>query len=81
MFLTIIQTQIQPEKQGRIMSIVMAISSIIMPISVILSGPLAEILGTIPLFIIIAVLGIIVTLSFWSFTEIKQLAKEEKAKN
>ena len=71
-FLTIIQTEISPENQGRVMSIAIAISTAVSPIGMIISGPLAEILGIVFLFILSAGLGLITIVITWAFSNIGQ---------
>jgi DHA3 family macrolide efflux protein-like MFS transporter len=81
LIMTIFQTRIAPDKQGRVMSISIALSSTITPISVLISGPLAEFLGIIPLFLYSAIAGIIVTLAFWIFTDMSNLDEKENKAN
>lgn len=59
MFLTVLQTVVPPEAQGRIISIVVALATAVSPIGMIISGPLAGILGIVPLFILFSSLSII----------------------
>ncbi len=59
MLLTLIQTQIPPDKQGRVISILVSIASAIVPVGTIISGPLAEIIGIINLYFFSAILGFI----------------------
>ncbi|MFX0074938.1 MAG: MFS transporter, partial [Candidatus Hermodarchaeota archaeon] len=51
MFLTILQTVIPPNKQGRVMSNVITIATLVSPIGMVISGPIAEIITIQILFI------------------------------
>ncbi|WP_371804556.1 MFS transporter [Candidatus Lokiarchaeum ossiferum] len=59
LLMTLIQTSVPPEKMGRVFSNLNMISSLIMPIGMLSSGPLAEILGTGTLISLGGVLGMI----------------------
>ncbi len=73
MFLTIIQTKVPPETQGRVFSIVVSIAFSIMPIGMILSGPLAELFGMYILFISSLILQSIILLAVWIFSDIRHI--------
>ncbi|MBD3196420.1 MAG: MFS transporter, partial [Candidatus Lokiarchaeota archaeon] len=77
-FLTIIQTNVSSETQGRVMSIVIAIASAVSPIGMILSGPLAELIGIIPLFLICATLDMVCVVIVWFFTGIRKVKYEKQ---
>ncbi len=70
---TYIQTVVPPEKMGRIMSISQTITTLILPLGTILSGPLAEIIGIPLLFFYSAELGLIIAISLWTLTNIRKL--------
>lgn len=70
---TIMQTTIPPEKQGRVLSISMAIATVVSPIGMFISGPLAELLGIAFLFILSSILGIITIILTWLFSNIRKL--------
>ncbi|MFW9999628.1 MAG: MFS transporter [Candidatus Hodarchaeota archaeon] len=72
-YLAILQTVVSKDKIGRIMSIDHMISMAITPISALIAGPLALLLGIRSLFLIAAILGIMMPFFIWSFTKIRQL--------
>jgi len=72
-YLTILQTVVPKDKIGRVMSIDHMISMAIAPIGALISGPLAELLGIINLYMICAILGIIFPSLIWFFTKIRRL--------
>ncbi|MFX1281179.1 MAG: MFS transporter [Promethearchaeota archaeon] len=80
LYLAILQTVVSKDKIGRIMSIDHMISMAIAPIGALLAGPLSEIWGIIPLFLIFAIIGIIMPFTIWSFTQIKQLEVIDRVK-
>jgi predicted MFS family arabinose efflux permease len=71
MFLTILQTVIPPDKQGRVMSNVITLVTLVSPIAMLISGPLAELIGITTLFIFSAGLNIIFIIFIWIFTNVK----------
>jgi DHA3 family macrolide efflux protein-like MFS transporter len=71
MFLTILQTVIPPDKQGRVMSNVITIVTLVSPIGMIISGPLAELITIEILFISSALLNIIFLVIVWIFSNIR----------
>ena len=71
MFLTILQTVIPPDKQGRVMSNVITIVTLVSPVAMIISGPIAELIGITTLFIICAVLNIIFVICVWIFSNVR----------
>jgi len=68
MFLTILQTVIPPDKQGRVMSNVITIVTLVSPLAMIISGPLAELIGITTLFIISPLLNILFIAIVWLFS-------------
>jgi len=78
---TFIQMTVPLDKMGRVSSISAAITASILPIGTILSGPLAEILGISSLFFYCAILGLIVTFSIWTFTNIRKVDFDNVAEN
>lgn len=78
LYQTFIQTVVPADKMGRITSIDNSLSMSISPIATLLSGPLAEIFGVGNLFLYCAILGMIVTLLIWSFTDIKNVDYDSK---
>ncbi len=77
MFLTILQTKVPPETQGRVFSIVASIAAAITPLGMIISGPIAVFLGIRLLFIIVLYLQVVSVVITWYFTDIKKIIHEE----
>lgn len=73
LYFTILQTCVSPDKLGRIVSIDNALSFVSMPIGSMLAGPLAEVYGLGPLFFVSASLYLTTTVTFYIFTNIRQL--------
>ncbi len=73
LYFTILQTSVSHDKLGRIVSIDNTLSFVSMPIGSILAGPLAEFYGVGPLFFVSASLYITTTVTFYLFTNIRQL--------
>jgi DHA3 family macrolide efflux protein-like MFS transporter len=71
MFLTILQTVIPPDKQGRVMSNVITIVTLVSPIGMVISGPIAEVITIELLFILSALLNIIFLVIVWTFSNIR----------
>ncbi len=78
MFLTILQTKVPPEAQGRVFSIVVAIASAVTPIGMIISGVLAGIFGMILFFLISLALQVLCLIITWVFTDIKQIIDKKR---
>ena len=77
MFLTILQTKIPPETQGRVFSIVVSIAAAVTPLGMLISGPLAELFGIQLLFIIVIYLQFVSIVITWYFTDIKNIIRKE----
>jgi len=73
MFLTILQSTIPVEKQGRVMSIVITIATAVSPIAMIISGPLSDIMGIVPLFFSAAVIDMSIVLLIWIFSNVARI--------
>ena len=71
MFLTILQTVIPPDKQGRVMSNVITIVTLVSPLAMIISGPLAELMGITTLFMLSSFLNIIFITIVWLFSNVR----------
>jgi len=71
MFLTILQTVIPPDKQGRVMSNVITIVTLATPIAMIISGPIAALIGIEVLFILSAGLNFIFIIFVWIFSNVR----------
>jgi len=67
---TTIQAIIPLEMQGRMDSVVMTLAFAATPMGMILSGAIAEFIGTANIFLACSVLGIIIVTASWFFTEI-----------
>lgn len=76
-FLTIIQTNVTQEAQGRVMSIVLTIASAISPIGMILSGPLSDIFGIVNLYFICATLIIVSVIVVYVSTNVRKVRYEQ----
>ncbi|MFW9826142.1 MAG: MFS transporter [Candidatus Thorarchaeota archaeon] len=77
MFLTILQTKIPPETQGRVFSMVASIAAAVTPLGMIISGPLAELLGIPILFIISLFLQTYLVVATWFLTDLRKIIREE----
>lgn len=77
MFLTILQSTIPHKTQGRVMSIVLTIATAVSPLAMILSGPLAELIGIVPLFAISAGLDMTIVTLIWIFTGVSKINYDE----
>ncbi len=71
MFLTTLQSVIPPEKQGRVMSNVITIVTLVSPLAMIISGPLAELMGITTLFMLSSFLNILFIAIVWLFSNVK----------
>jgi len=80
-YMTIVQTIIPLEMQGRVNSVDMALSSAATPIGMMLSGPIAELIGTSSLFLGCSLLGILILTLSWFFSDIKHVEDVEKTLN
>lgn len=72
---TIWQQVVPPDKMGRVMSVRTTIAWFVMPIGMILSGVLAEIIGIVQLFFASAVLGIACLAYSWFMTGLPDVEK------
>jgi MFS transporter, DHA3 family, macrolide efflux protein len=77
---TIIQTVVPLEIQGRVSSVIMSLASLASPLGMIMSGVLANYVGTANLFLGSAILGILVLLPSWFLTDIRYI-EDIQAKN
>ncbi len=64
-YLTIMQLKVPADKMGRLSSLDWAISSAIVPIAAIVTGPLSEAIGTTNLFLSCSIIGMLITLIMW----------------
>ena len=75
---TTLQTVVPVEKFGRVSSVLIALANIASPLGMIISGPIAEIIGTSNRFLGCSLIGILsITLS-WLFTDIRHVEKMEE---
>ncbi len=79
-FQTIEQTIVPPDKVGRIMSIDRTLSMMITPLGVILTGILSVSLGVTNLFLYCSIIGVVITIATYFFTNIRHFEKEKEAK-
>jgi DHA3 family macrolide efflux protein-like MFS transporter len=77
MFLTILQTRIPPETQGRVFSIVASIAAAVTPLGMLISWPLADVLGIPVLFIISLFLQIYSIFVIYFLTDLRDIIREE----
>ncbi|MHA1474528.1 MAG: MFS transporter [Promethearchaeota archaeon] len=75
LYLTILQEVVPLDMQGRVNSIDIALSISIMPIAVLISGPIAEAIGVNYLFMILAALSLIILTIAVLFTDIRYMDK------
>lgn len=78
LYMTIIQTVVPMEIQGRVNSVDMALSNAARPFGMIISGPIAEFVGTANLFFGCAFSGILIFTISWLFTDIRDIEKMEE---
>ncbi|MDX1797170.1 MAG: MFS transporter [Candidatus Lokiarchaeia archaeon] len=77
MFLTILQTKIPAETQGRVFSIVASIAAAVTPLGMLISGPIADLIGIQLLFIFALYLQFVAIVITWYFTDLKNIIKAE----
>lgn len=75
-FLTIIQTNVSAETQGKVMSIVITIASAVSPFGMVLSGFIAEAIGIVPLYLTFAALELASVLITWLFSNVRHVVYE-----
>ncbi len=80
MLRTIIQFAIPPEAMGRVVSILRLMTSVAMPLGIILSGPIAELIGIQYLFLSASLLGILVVGVTYAFSPIRHMDDSEFGK-
>jgi DHA3 family macrolide efflux protein-like MFS transporter len=77
MFLTILQTKIPAETQGRVFSTVASIAAAVTPLGMLISGPIADLIGIQLLFIFALYLQFVTIVITWYFTDLKNIIKAE----
>ncbi|TXT54467.1 MAG: putative multidrug-efflux transporter [Promethearchaeota archaeon] len=75
-FMTLIQLNVPPEKIGRVHAIDSTVSMAISPLGTLISGPLAKFFGVQNLYIYCGILGVLITVLIWLFTDIRRLDTE-----
>lgn len=73
LLMTIIQTSVPPEKMGRVFSNLGMTSSVIMPIGMLISGPLAKLLGTGNLISIGGIMGMVTVCLIYFLSDLHTL--------
>jgi DHA3 family macrolide efflux protein-like MFS transporter len=74
-FRTILQVVVPPELQGRVTAITTAMTGAILPIGMLASGPLAESLGIVELFLISIIMSFIMLSLMYIFTDLRYADK------
>ena len=77
LMMTIIQTTVPREKMGRIYGIFATINSATMLVGFAVSGPLADLIGVVPLYISSSILAIISVVLLYLFSNLRELDKLE----
>ncbi|UCB60074.1 MAG: MFS transporter [Candidatus Bathyarchaeota archaeon] len=75
--ITILQTVVPLQMQGRVNSVLTALATAAMPVAMIISGPLAEYMGTSYLFLGCVVVGVATLTVSWFFTDMKHVEDME----
>ena len=75
-FLTIIQLHVPPEKQGKVMSIVVSLAWLVIPPGNLVAGSLAALMGIVPLYLTFASLIVITVILTLLFTKIRTVRYE-----
>lgn len=76
--LTILQTVVPLQMQGRVNSVLNTLATAAMPLGMLISGPLAEYFGTRNLFLACVILGAVVLTLSWLFTDMRHVEKIEE---
>jgi DHA3 family macrolide efflux protein-like MFS transporter len=71
-YMTVIQLTVPKEKMGRVASIDQSLSSIMSPIGAISAGPLADLIGVRPLFLLISIIGSFGSIVVWKGTRLRK---------
>ncbi|MCE7749702.1 MAG: MFS transporter, partial [Candidatus Heimdallarchaeota archaeon] len=73
MLQTIAQILVPPEMMGRVSSIMQTMCMALMPIAIIVAGPLANAIGYVPLFVGSILMGAISITGIWIFSKVRQI--------
>ncbi len=76
--MTIIQTVVPEEMQGRVTSVLISMATAAVPFGMILSGAIVEFTGTVNLFLGCSGLGILTLTLSWLFTDVRHVERMEK---
>ncbi len=76
--ITILQTVVPLQMQGRVNSVLIALATAAMPLGMLISGPLAEYIGTSNLFLACVIFGVTTLTISWVFTDMRRV-EEMKA--
>jgi MFS family permease len=76
--MTILQTVVPIEMQGRVTSVTVSLAHAAQPIGMVLSGIITVFIGTANFFLGCAGLGLMILTLSWFFTEIKHVEKPEE---
>lgn len=79
LYMTIIQTIVPTDMQGRVNSVDMALSSAASPLGMILFGAIAEFTGATNLFLGCTISGMVVLALSWFFTDVRYVEKTDGA--
>lgn len=79
--MTILQTIVPMEMQGRVTSVTMSLASAATPIGMIISGIIAAVTGTAQLFLGCALIGALMLTFLWFLTDIKYIEKIDEFAN
>jgi DHA3 family macrolide efflux protein-like MFS transporter len=69
--LTILQTGVPLQMQGRVFSVLQTLATVAMPVGMIISGPLVMYIGASNLFLACVISGVIILTLSWFFTDMK----------
>ena len=77
-YMTVIQLTVPQEKMGRITSIDQSLSSIMSPIGALSAGPLADLIGIRPLFLIVSIIGSVGSIAVWKGTRLRKVNYDDQ---
>lgn len=77
--LTILQIVVPLQMQGRVNSVLNTLATAAMPLGMIISGPLAEYIGTSNLFLVCVISGVSILTFSWLFTDMRHIEELEES--
>jgi DHA3 family macrolide efflux protein-like MFS transporter len=77
-YMTVVQLTVPQDKMGRVNSIDQSLSTIMSPIAAISAGPLAELIGIRPLFLIMSVIGSLGSIVVWRGTRLRKVNYDDQ---